>query len=163
MKKIKVVSKAHGTHYILIDNDDYDAINKYKWSITKPRNTYYAVREFNKKSTLLHRFLLNVKKRNKHVDHINGNGLDNRKENLRICTCKENNRNSKLSKNNTSGYKGVSWAKNMNKWESYITADRKRYGLGYFKCKHDAAMAYNTAALKYHKDYASLNEIREET
>jgi hypothetical protein len=93
------------------------------------------------------------------VDHINGNTLDNRKFNLRICTAAENTKNTKLKSSNTSGYKGVAWHTGTNKWRAYIVLDNRQKHLGLFKTKEEAALSYNEAALKYHKSFARLNNI----
>ncbi len=96
------------------------------------------------------------------VDHINGDTLDNRLENLRYATASENSRNQKISSRNTSGYKGVTWIKKMNKWKSSISVNLKRINIGYFDNKHLAAVAYNKASIKYHGNFAKLNIIKED-
>ena len=88
------------------------------------------------------------------VDHINGNSLDNRKSNLRICTHKENVRNQKLSAANTSGYRGVSWNKASKKWEAYIKVNQKRIYLGKFVDILDAARAYAKKAKECFGEFA---------
>ena len=92
-----------------------------------------------------------------HVDHINGNPLDNRKSNLRICTNAENQRNRGVNKNNTSGYKGVCWAKQNKKWKARIKHNGKLIHLGYYKDKEEAARAYDKKAKELHGEYAYLN------
>ena len=101
------------------------------------------------------------------VDHINGNKLDNRKQNLRFVTQQQNCFNSKRKKphpnsKNPSHYKGVSWRNDRNKWRSTITKDGKRIYLGLFENAQDAALAYNKAAKKYHGKYAKLNNFKQE-
>ncbi len=91
------------------------------------------------------------------VDHINGDGLDNRKENLRICDTSKNVINRSIGKINTSGYKGVNWRKKSKKWVARIGFNNKRIYLGDFNNKEDAARAYDTAALKYYGEFAKLN------
>lgn len=83
------------------------------------------------------------------IDHINHNGLDNRIFNLRETTQQENCKNTSISKNNTSGYTGVSLFKDRNKWQAYIMVDRKKIHLGYFEKKDDAALARKAAEIKY--------------
>lgn len=92
-------------------------------------------------------------------DHINGDTLDNRKQNLREATISQNNMNKGNQRNNTSGYKGVCWNIVHNKFYAYITLNRKRISLGYFKCAKQAAQAYNEDAVKLHGDFAKLNRI----
>lgn len=93
------------------------------------------------------------------VDHIDGNPLNNCKNNLRICTQAENQMNRGKTKNNKSGCKGVYWAKQLKKWKSQITINNKQKHLGYYNCPIEAAKAYNSAALLYHKEFAKLNTI----
>ena len=88
------------------------------------------------------------------VDHINGNKLDNRKSNLRICTHAENLRNLKKAKNNTSGFKGVSWYSKSKKWRAVITFGGKYHHLGLFVKKQDAIDAYNQKAKEYFGQFA---------
>jgi hypothetical protein len=94
------------------------------------------------------------------IDHINGIRDDNRFCNLREATGTENQGNKKLNKNNTSGYRGVSWNKNSKKWESRLKVNDKRIYLGSFNSKKEAALAYNRAALEYFGEFAYLNEIK---
>jgi hypothetical protein len=96
--------------------------------------------------------------KNRVVDHRNNNGLDNRRENLRIATKGQNVCNSiKTRRNTSSKFVGVSFDKRSGLWHAYITHCRKRKFLGYFKDETDAAHAYDVAAKKYHKEFARLN------
>lgn len=95
------------------------------------------------------------------VDHINHNGLDNRKANLRFATCRQNAWNSRKGGNRgASRYKGVQWNKNSKKWQAviYNNNSRKIY-LGFFDDEKAAARAYNEAAQKYHGEFALLNDV----
>ena len=104
----------------------------------------------------MHRFIMKPKS-NEYVDHINGDKLDNRKENLRICTKKENQRNQKVRKDNTSGYKGVALMAGKY-WRAYITSGGSRQKhLGNFKTKEEAARAYDEKAKEYFGEFARLN------
>lgn len=94
-----------------------------------------------------------------HVDHENGNGLDNRRCNLRLATVGQNIANSRLSKNSTSGYKGVSWNESKQVFIARIGFDNQRISLGNFRSAQDAAIAYNRAAKKYFGEYARFNDI----
>ena len=94
------------------------------------------------------------------VDHINGNRLDNRASNLRVCTHSQNQRNQTDRRTYTSSiYKGVSWHKGTQKWASNINVDGKMEYLGIFEDERDAAIAYNNAATLHFKEFASLNEV----
>jgi len=147
----------------IVDNEDYDYLMQWKWQF----HNGYARRTQHicmigtkriKKQVALHRVVLNNPD-GLQVDHINGNKLDNRKENLRVCTCAENVRNRSVSSNNSSGFKGVCWDKRKNKWISSITADSKIFRLGCFASAIEAAKAYNIAAIELHGEFAKLNQI----
>lgn len=96
------------------------------------------------------------------VDHINRDTLDNRKENLRLCSLYQNGLNKGLYRNNKSGYKGVSIRKDKikNKYAAYIRFNKKLKHLGFFPTLELAATAYNDAATKFHGEFASLNTIK---
>ena len=104
----------------------------------------------------MHREIMNCPK-GLEVDHINQNGVDNRRINLRIATATQNRQNTSKQKSNTSGYKGV--MKDKTKWRAMIRDNGRRIHLGMFDNKIDAAIAYNKAAIKYHKEFACLNTI----
>ena len=149
---------------VLVDNEDYEMISKHNWSISHrnyvTRNIFTPMVKGKRKhwKVYMHRQIMKVNGESI-IDHINGNELDNRKTNLRICTQRENSYNSKISKNNTSGFKGVTWRKSRKKWVAQIMYKRKGYGLGYFTDKIEAAKAYNEAAKKYFGEFAKLNEV----
>ena len=108
----------------------------------------------------MHRKILGLKKGDgKIVDHINGNSLDNRKANLRICTQSQNMINRIKQKNNKSGYIGVCLYKgnSINKWRASIMQNKKQISIGYFDNKIDAAKARDTKALELYGEYATLN------
>ena len=137
----------------LIDEDDLErTLSCGLWGI---KNGYVSRLS---KGIRLHRFLLDAPK-DFFVDHINGDTLDNRKANLRLCNNQQNGCNSKLRSNNTSGYKGVHFSKKENKWISAIMCNRKHYRQGCFHSKKEAALAYNKAAVKYHGEFARINDV----
>lgn len=140
--------------FAIIDEEDFEKVNQYKWHTVIHD---YAARKENKKSILMHRFILNVPI-NKEIDHINRNGLDNRKVNLRICSHIENSWNTDKKKNNKSGYKGVFFIKRLNLWIARISINQKSITLGYFKTKDEAAKMYNNYAKKYFGEFAYLNQ-----
>jgi len=160
MKKIKLTQGK----FAFVDDEDYQELSRHRWCSQVGQSTFYAVRRFwlkyEKKyeGELMHRRILGLKHADgKKVDHINGNGLDNRKQNLRICSQAENLCNSKVRRDNTSGYKGVSWHRNRRKWQAHIGVDGKLVYLGIFPDSRQAAAAYNRAALAYHGQFARLN------
>jgi hypothetical protein len=97
----------------------------------------------------------------KYYDHINRNRSDNRRENLRPATSKDNSKNLSLSKNNTSGVTGISWSKCKEKWRVYLTMDGKQLHLGYFNNKDDAIRARLKAEIKYFKEFAPQQHLFE--
>ena len=145
--------------WAIIDSSDAPEIAPHRWCKSFHG---YVVRRTNKENGLklvrLHRVLIQPSK-SELVDHIDGNPLNNRRSNLRICTSAENSRNARISKNNVSGYKGVSWAKRCQKYRASIGVDHKQIHLGLFSNPEDAAEAYNRAALLHHGEFASLNII----
>ena len=138
--------------FTLIDKDDFNKINQYIWHF----DGRYAATNHKRKHLRLHRILLNVPPKF-HTDHINGNPLDNRKFNLRICSQTENIRNKGFSKNNTSGYKGIFFNKSVGFFQSYITVNRKHKYLGRFISAIEAAIAYDKAAKQYFGEFARTN------
>lgn len=146
----------------LVDVEDYDYLCQFKWHKHKPRNIYYAARNTRKNGkkalSLMHREILKTPK-GFHTDHINGDGLDNRRNNLRICTGAQNLMNRGKTKANKSGFKGVCWNKANKKWHAQIEVDGKNKHLGFFDVKEQAALAYNEAALKYYDEFAKLNNL----
>ena len=106
----------------------------------------------------MHRVIMDTEL-NMIVDHLNGNGLDNRRSNLRNCTHAENMRNRKINKKNRSGFKGVSYYTKDNKWRAMIKFNNLRIHIGFYIDPKDAARAYNEAAVKYHGEFANLNKI----
>ena len=148
--------------YAIVDPEDYEPLSKHKWHAVKSKNTFYAVRRIhigkNKwKHIKMHREILDPPD-HLYVDHINHNGLDNRKANLRTATHRQNSYNRiNFRKNPSSKYKGVSWKKRTKKWNVQISYDGKSKAIGSFDNESDAAKAYDEAAKKYHKEFAVLN------
>jgi len=149
--------------YAIVDPEDYERLSKHKWHANKGGATFYAVRwaprKRQKKLTVIymHRQVLNYPDSD-FIDHINHNGRDNRKANLRPATRAQNNYNRKKYDNNSySKYKGVSFKQKNQIWTAQIGLNNKMLFLGYFKKEIDAAKAYDAAARKFHKEFAVLN------
>lgn len=169
MKEIQLTQNK----FALVDDEDFEEINKYKWFAIKNKNTYYAER-YNKSETgpkhiKMHRQILNITDSKILGDHINMNGLDNQKSNLRIANKTQNGSNRKSKPGSTSKYLGVSlttkyWYVNKEKractaWRATIRINGIQTHLGHFKEEIEAAKAYNEMAIKIHGEYANLNKF----
>lgn len=141
----------------LLDDSDYQKLKLFNWH-AKKCNSVIRERRINGKKIIifLHREIMNAPSRME-VDHRNGDRLDNRKENLRLCSRAENNMNRPKQKNNTSGFKGVVWHKHNKKWLAQIGINRIKKAIGYFDDIKEAAKAYDESAIKYHGKFARLN------
>jgi len=142
--------------FAIVDAEDYPRLSKFTWFTEGRPNNYYAVRKENGKSIKMHRQILNAPD-HLVVDHIDHNGLNNRKSNLRLATFTQNCQNQRRLSHKTSRYKGVCWNKRSKKWAAAIRCNNKTYHLGYFANELDAAHAYDRAARKYHGEFAHLN------
>ncbi len=140
----------------IVDAEDYPWLNKRNWYANRAKRTYYARGTIKGKHAPMHRQILNAPP-HLVVDHINRNGLDNRKSNLRLCTHFQNQRNRRPGRNGSSKYKGVRWSKRDKKFRAGITCNRKSYHLGMFESEIDAAKAYDNAAKKVFGEFAYLN------
>ena len=154
---LKIINSKHGDFDFLISKEDYNKCNDFVWSINKyGRNKitkpyYYAN---NSSVGFIHRYLTDAPK-GMLVDHINGNTLDNRRENLRICTKSENNWNRFFESRNKSNKIGVYWNDKLPtpKWMAYISINKQRIHLGYFNNYEDAVNARIKAEEKYYKEF----------
>ena len=156
MKKIELTGKYDKGKYALVDDEDYEVIGKWKWHLSKDgyvKRTYKAGSKV--KAQLLHRAILANGSNKKHIDHINHDKLDNQKHNLRWASPSENGGNSKLSKSNTTGYKGVT--KRHGKFRSHIRHNRVLIHIGVFDTPEEAAKAYDKKAREMFGEYAWLN------
>lgn len=148
----------------LVDDDDYEYLSQWKWFLSSSNSRAYAVRKSRIQEVelephshvFMHKILLKCPN-NAVVDHKDGNKLNNQKHNLRICTHKQNARNSTKPISNKSGYKGVFYYESRNKYHSRIKVNGRSIHLGYFTDATLAARAYDNAAKKYFGDFARLN------
>jgi hypothetical protein len=149
--------------FALVDDVDYESISKHVWTAqgTRRAGMFYAARYEGKKYIYMHRAILGLKS-GQLCDHINGDGLDNRRENIRKCDTRQNNQNSrKPISGKTSIYKGVSYDKASRKYYACIRVDGKSKRLGLYSSEIDAAKAYDAAAKKYFGEFARLNFKKE--
>ena len=149
----------------IVDDDDYEILSKWKWHIcaagyaSRKQKSYEVTTT--RKQIYMHR-VINGTEDGFFTDHINGNKLDNRKENLRSVTTSENLRNKKMPKNNKTGFKGVfnMGEKYMNRpWRAAIRIDGKTVFLGYFETSLHAAVAYDKSAKENFGEFARLNNV----
>lgn len=142
----------------IIDAADADAVLAYKWSARRTSRAVYAHRgarrpDGRRTSQTLHQFLTGYAL----TDHINGNGLDNRRSNLREATTSQNGHNRRRDQDSASGFKGVSWHARSGKWQVLIRANGPQRFLGYFATAEQAAHAYDAAARELHGEFATVN------
>lgn len=145
----------------LVDDLDYDDLTQWRWRRIRDGRNFYAARDVkiapNKYRVLrMHTYLLPG---NEAVDHIDHNGLNNQRVNLRPSTHAQNTRNKSKKLNSSSQYLGVSWYphKGMNKWRVQIEFEGKNRHVGYYSSEIDAALAYNRRALELFGEFANLN------
>lgn len=167
-KEIKLNSIKYPNLVTIVDEEDYNELIRYGWTPEcTVGNNVYAVATINYKHIRMHRKILEnhgINIKNKTIDHKDTDGLNNKKDNLRICSNNSQNlqnaRKPKLTQRNpTSIYKGVNWRKDKKKWCAEIKINYKKKHLGYFVSEKDAARAYNNKALELFKEYANINDI----
>lgn len=154
----KEISLTQG-YVALVDDDDFEWINKFRWHTRHSGGITYAVRHINVKEFIyMHRLIANTPD-GMETDHINLDGLDNRRCNLRICTHSENMANRRLQSNNKSKRRGVVWHKQLNKWQAGITYHGKYVHIGLFDDLEDAAEAYHNKSKELFGEFA-YTELR---
>lgn len=137
----------------MVDDQDYEAVSRKHWYKFRVRDKIYAKEVSADHCLLLHRFLLSPGRRHQ-VDHRNGDGLDNQRHNIRIATHAQNQRNREIKKNNSSGFNGVSWQRNMGKWSARIYKNGVHYRIGFFTNKEDAVQARLKAERRLFGEFA---------
>lgn len=165
--KYITLSKGYSTE---IDDEDFDVVSQSNWHVHIDRRKdgsirgVYAIRNIStpsgRTSQKLHRLLMGVTDPKVEVDHIDHNGLNNRRNNLRVATHSQNAQNRVISPLcNTSGHKGVVWHKRHAKWQAQIKIYGKIKHLGYFERIEDAVVAYNKAAAETFGEFANPNRL----
>lgn len=144
----------------IIDAADACAVARWNWSAAVRSNSVYVVRrerlaDGSRLAVHLHRVIAQAPE-GVAVDHINGNALDNRRVNLRLAYASGNQRNRSINRNNTSGFKGVSWDKQHGRWQAGISVNGRRKRLGLFDTAEEAHAAYAKAAQQFHGEFARI-------
>lgn len=156
MKEIKLTQGK----VTLVDDEDYAELMKHKWCAVISNHNTYVVRGVRKKNKcyniFMHRQILKTPK-GMVSDHIDRNGLNNQKKNLRICSYAENLWNRGKTSHNSSGFKGVTWSKERSKFKAQIRFKGKQHNLGYFVDPEKAAIVRNAKCRELHGEFASLN------
>jgi hypothetical protein len=153
--------KHAGKYVALVSEKDEDLAN-FTWHVQVQKTGTYAKRVTGTVNTrmlhtvVLERILGRELERHELADHINGDGLDNRRNNLRVATKSQNMQNKRIGSNNTSGYKGVSWANSIKKWVAQIRVNGKTIILGYFDEPESAYEAYCKAAKEHYGEFANF-------
>ena len=145
----------------IVDDSDYPFISQFNWHLMgKTNGHHYAQAFINGKKVSMHRLILGAPK-GVDTDHRNHDGLDNRRDNLRLCTRSQNIQNQKPRNHcKSSQYKGVYRSKEYEKWQAYIKLNRVRYCLGSYADEDVAALVYNFAAIVLFGEFACLNVVK---
>jgi hypothetical protein len=156
---IEVTNKNHGNQVMYIEKEDWDSIQKLgvrRVFCYKHRSTFYANFYYNKTKVAVHKF---IKSNGDIVDHIDRNGLNNVRSNLRYATNSQNCMNTDKRRIGASGYRGV--VKQNGKWGVCVSHDGGRFYFGEYDCRHMAAHVYNKEALRLNGEFANINKILE--
>ena len=157
MNDVAVITLSMGHGFAIVDKEDFERLNRRTWS--KIWSGYVVASttvNYKRKHFLMHREILRAP-RGLDVDHINGCRFDNRRCNLRLCTRSQNLCHfTRLNRRNTSGINGVSWAKNMQKWNVKIRVDGRQLDVGHYSDLQKAARVRRAAARIFHGQFASI-------
>lgn len=146
----------------VVDQVDLGLVSRHKWCASRGHNTFYALANWTKPDgsrtmVKLHRLIMGAQS-GELVDHRDRNGLNNRRSNLRLCSPSQNGGNAGTSRRNKSGYRGVFWDAQLNRWRAYIEIDRHRRHLGLYDDPWEAAQVYNATARDAWGEFAYQNE-----
>lgn len=153
----KYIQLKHGT--AIIDEQDFDRISQFTWHSVDNDGTgsrYYATCSIRGKTTYMHRMVMGAQA-GESIDHIDGNGLNNSRSNLRFVTQSENNLNQKIRSDNTSGHKGISWCPDREKYQVYVNINRKRKSLGRYRTLEEAIYVRDRAVKEHYGEFSREN------
>ena len=156
MITVELQSEKYPGLVALVDDADHPLVIGYVWRPVKVRNVFYAYTTIAGKTVYMHRLIMGAQP-GQEVDHEDHDGLDNRRQKLRLATSCQNNANKGLPCTNTSGYKGVSWDKQAGKWRASIKSQGKKRVLGLYDDPVVAARVYDAAARELHGVFARVN------
>lgn len=161
MKRLDVSTKKYPNLFALVDDEDFEHLNQWKWSADKRRKTFYAIRSVAKdgrRTTVRMHVEIMGARPGVEIDHQDGDGLNNQRLNLRPATEAQNQWNVTKRGGETSSYKGVSWCSRFQRWKSHISVNGVHTFLGSYPSEELAAAAYNFAARRAHGAFARVNE-----
>lgn len=141
----------------MVDDQDFDWINQYSWHCIPGKRTAYASRCYTRNGKRIHEGMHTTIHGGDMIDHIDGDGLNNQRSNLRLCTDSLNGANRRPNKGKR--FKGITFMPSYKKWMARVQVQKKRFTIGFFDSEFDAAKAYNESALKAFGEYARLNEV----
>jgi hypothetical protein len=153
----KYIQLKHGT--AIIDEQDFDRISQHKWysfDNDGSGSRCYAICKIRGKTVYMHRMVMGAQE-GEYVDHIDGNGLNNSRSNLRFVTLSQNNMNQRIRPDNTSGHKGISWCPDREKYQVYVNINRKRKSLGRYRTLEEAIYVRDLAVKEHYGEFASEN------
>jgi HNH endonuclease len=165
---VTITQRSGLKHVIHVDDSDWAILKNYHWCVmrTDHRSIWYAVARIDGKVRRMHRIILGIEGKKIEVDHIDGNGLNNYRSNLRVATRSQNSANEgprPHTRKHKSIYKGITWSKKLNKWMAQIRYQGDHIYLGYFEKEEDAARAYDLACKIYFGSFARPNFNVEES
>jgi hypothetical protein len=146
--------------FAIVDDEDFERANKFRWHLSGQRYVMRHIRKSDgtRSCQYLARFIMNDPE-GLEVDHLHGNKLDHRKSELRFCTHYQNCCNKRKYKNNTSGFKGVTWDSKCSRWRARIRVHGRLISLGRFREIKAAASAYNVASIRHHGEFGRINSL----